>query len=50
MYDDPFDPFATTTNLTPPRDPGGNGWWQLVGGVWRWMTEPLPRPTTDPVY
>ena len=28
----------------PPRwKPGPNGWWQFFDGVWRWMTEPVPR-------
>jgi hypothetical protein len=49
MEPDPTDPFP------PPPDDGGSdekdpmngvtepGWWALVGGVWRWVTEPLPN-------
>lgn len=49
MLDDPFDPYATTNNYNAPYgDPQDDGWWALVNGVWRWISEPLPRPTTDP--
>lgn len=47
------------TDLFGPRDDGGGsdekdpmagveypGWWSLVGGVWRWMTDPVPRAMT----
>jgi len=51
MDTDPTDPFS------PPYDGGGTGdgekdpmrgvvepgWWGLVGGVWRWITEPIPN-------
>ena len=53
MYNDPTNPYEdpttppTSTNTYPNYgDPDGNGWWELVGGVWRWMTEPLPRTAT----
>lgn len=43
-----------TDPLFPPDDQGGGeekdpmegvegpGWWALIDGVWRWMTNPLP--------
>jgi hypothetical protein len=24
----------------PTYKPTPNGWWELIGGVWHWMTEP----------
>jgi hypothetical protein len=48
MFDDPFEPYEEP-NPEPLLIPGGDGWWQLVGGVWRWMTEPLPRPAIEPL-
>jgi hypothetical protein len=27
----------------PPLNPGDNGYWRLINGIWRWMTEPLTR-------
>ena len=51
-YYDPYDPGGTTTDPTgttgtsttrPPPKLGGHGWWVLVGGVWRWVTEPISR-------
>lgn len=50
MDTDPTDPLGP-----PPYDDGGGeekdpmagvvepGWWAVVDGVWRWITEPLPR-------
>jgi hypothetical protein len=43
-----------TNPLQPPVDDGGDdkdpmkgviepGWWALIDGVWRWMTDPLPK-------
>ena len=23
--------------------PGPNGWWEFWNGVWRWVSEPVPR-------
>ena len=35
-----------------PADPHGDadvwlpvGWWQLIGGAWRWVTDPSSVPT-----
>lgn len=25
------------------EDPVVPGWWSLIDGVWRWVTNPLPR-------
>ena len=30
----------------PTLRPGPNGWWEFIGGVWRWMTDPVPRALT----
>lgn len=27
-------------------DPGGDGYWQLINGVWKWLTDPLGRTAT----
>jgi hypothetical protein len=32
---DPYNP--------PTYKPTPNGWWTFIGGVWRWMTEGVPR-------
>lgn len=40
----PFPPLPTLPNVSAPaRAMGGGdplGWWQLIGGAWRWVTDP----------
>lgn len=32
---------GTDPNNPPTWSPGGStGWWEFIGGVWRWITEP----------
>lgn len=44
VIDDPTDPYGGYP--PPPAEPGDptqpNGWWEVVDGVWRWITMPLP--------
>jgi hypothetical protein len=61
MYNDPTNPYyedpaytggtgdtgdTTTQTDRPYGDPDDNGYWAFIGGVWRWLTEPLGRTTT----
>lgn len=56
MYNDPTNPYDNQypgyTGGTeddnevqgdPYGTPEGDGYWKLIGGVWRWITEPLAR-------
>ena len=57
MYNDPTNPYGSEypgyTGGTADDDsvqtyysygtPEGDGYWKLIGGVWRWITEPLAR-------
>jgi hypothetical protein len=58
MQNDPTHPFGSHSGSTggsygfgadsvqldgPPRNPGDDGYWRLLDGIWRWMTEPLTR-------
>ena len=54
MYNDSTNPYeypdytggTTTQTTTQFGDPDGNGYWALIGGMWRWITEPLARSAT----
>lgn len=60
MYKDPANPYGIydsgyTGETEEPGEvqpdetllnPGGDGYWWLVSGVWRWITEPLGRTAT----
>jgi hypothetical protein len=56
MYNDPTNPYGSCAGSTgggddfggnsvqtdsPPLNPGDDGYWRLIDGIWRWMTEPL---------
>lgn len=54
MYNDPTNPYrdedpACTGGISEVEtdmrfgDPEDDGYWKLIGGVWRWITEPLGR-------
>jgi hypothetical protein len=47
MFNDPINPYGTEDyedDSIPPEEPplipGGEGYWRLIDGIWRWMTEP----------
>lgn len=45
MEPNPFDPYYHDENEIPLDEPEPQpvpepGWWQLIGGAWRWMTDP----------
>ena len=52
MEPDPTDPFGPPPGDGNPdeKDPmegvAGPGWWALIDGVWRWMTDPVPKTVT----
>lgn len=37
---------GTDPNVRPPFRVGSDGWWEFIGGVWRWMTEAVPPEIT----
>jgi hypothetical protein len=49
MEPDPTEPLyppyeeGDTDDKDPTKGQVEPGWWALVGGVWRWVTDPLPR-------
>jgi hypothetical protein len=34
---------GTDPTSPPTWKPEPNGWWEFIGGVWRWVTDPAPR-------
>jgi hypothetical protein len=43
MDEDPFDPYADLPEVPAEPDPVPviePGWWEVIGGAWRWMTDP----------
>lgn len=45
MENEPVDPTYDEPIYATPHDPDHPpriepGWWQLIGGAWRWMTDP----------
>ena len=58
MYNDPTHPYGSCSGSTGGTAdfgddsvqldgstliPGDDGYWRLIDGIWRWMTEPLAR-------
>jgi hypothetical protein len=42
MEPDPLEPYLSPEPDPDPNDPG-LGWWVFIGGVWRWVSNPLVR-------
>jgi hypothetical protein len=43
----PFPPLPDLPYVSAPAralDGDPLGWWQLIGGAWRWVTNPNPKP------
>lgn len=44
MINDPTDPYGGEYPPPPAGDPDdpqpAMGWWQVIGGAWRWVTDP----------
>jgi hypothetical protein len=44
---DSGEPTGGSDPTNPPRwKPTPNGWWEFIGGVWRWVTEPARTLST----